>query len=103
MRPRPWARTGEAGRPLLNQPTRAVEVDAALFSVELIQPRNLHFGVRLRSQDFDHGKRVRGVRLVEGSVDPHNRIDMSELGMGLVRRSFHALKFRAAILKSQLA
>ncbi len=91
------------GGPLLNQPTRAAEVDASLFSIELIQPRTLYFGVGLRGQDFDHGKRVRRVCLVEGRVDPHNRIDMSELGMGLVWRSFHASKFRAAVLKSQLS
>ena len=65
--------------PLFDQAAGAIEIDAALISVQLSQTIDFRFSIGLRGQDFYDGDRVRWVRLVKGRVYPHNRIDMFKL------------------------
>jgi hypothetical protein len=75
-----------------------MNTDRSYFSQRLlIQAGNFRFGVRLRGKDFNHGQRVRRVHLVERTIDPHYRIEMLELGMRLVWRSFYASEFRPVL------
>src|SRR5215469_10342137 len=74
---------------LLDQSTRAIQIDTTLASVQLLQPRHFRLSLHQRHQNLEHEKGVRGVVLVEWDLDPRNGIDVFEFCVWSIWCSVH--------------